>query len=308
MPEYLSPGVYVEEVDAGPKPIAGVSTSTAGAVGVTARGPTTGLPVLVTSYAEYVRRFGGVLPDPSAAVQAAWGVQNAEGGHWWKFPLAVKGFFDNGGQRLYVKRVAARTATSASATLGIGLVAHVTADAAATATQLKLEHLFDLENTTAVTLVNGDTLQPIGPGFTVASYDATASTVTLNAQVGAPILVSRGDFVQIHARSNPQVPANETTLRFTAKASGGWGNERSVRTRPVAEATLSLLPHPANGGAAASAVVQSTAGSTVTVNDATGFADGDAVLINGRQFTLSNVNQGADTFDVAPAIPAGANS
>ncbi len=39
MPEYLSPGVYVEEIDAGPRPIAGVSTSTTGMVGVTARGP-----------------------------------------------------------------------------------------------------------------------------------------------------------------------------------------------------------------------------------------------------------------------------
>ena len=41
MPEYLSPGVYVEEIDAGPKPIAPVATSTAGAVGVTRRGPIT---------------------------------------------------------------------------------------------------------------------------------------------------------------------------------------------------------------------------------------------------------------------------
>ena len=35
MPEYLSPGVYVEEIDAGPQPIAAVATSTAGCVGVT---------------------------------------------------------------------------------------------------------------------------------------------------------------------------------------------------------------------------------------------------------------------------------
>ena len=39
MPEYLAPGVYVEEVDTGSKPIEGVSTSTAGMVGVTERGP-----------------------------------------------------------------------------------------------------------------------------------------------------------------------------------------------------------------------------------------------------------------------------
>ena len=39
MPEYLSPGVYVEEVDAGPKPIAPVATSTAACVGRDPRGP-----------------------------------------------------------------------------------------------------------------------------------------------------------------------------------------------------------------------------------------------------------------------------
>ena len=47
MPEYLSPGVYVEEVATGPRPIEGVSTSTAGFVGRTERGPTQ--PRLVAS-------------------------------------------------------------------------------------------------------------------------------------------------------------------------------------------------------------------------------------------------------------------
>ena len=36
MPEYLAPGVYVEEVPSAVKPIAGVGTSTAGFVGVAA--------------------------------------------------------------------------------------------------------------------------------------------------------------------------------------------------------------------------------------------------------------------------------
>ena len=38
MPEYLSPGVYIEEIDNGPRPIQGVGTSTAGFVGRTERG------------------------------------------------------------------------------------------------------------------------------------------------------------------------------------------------------------------------------------------------------------------------------
>ena len=60
MPEYLAPGVYVEEVPSGNKPIEGVSTSTAGMVGVTARGPVDD-PTLVTSFADFTRKFGGYL-------------------------------------------------------------------------------------------------------------------------------------------------------------------------------------------------------------------------------------------------------
>ena len=100
MAEYLSPGVYVEEIDAGPKPIEGVSTSTAGAVGITARGPTqgrqgpySGKPELVTSFAEFARKFGGYLPEPPAATMTA---ATAALGDWWRFPLAIKAFFDNG--------------------------------------------------------------------------------------------------------------------------------------------------------------------------------------------------------------------
>src|SRR6266699_2378987 len=104
MPEYVSPGVYVEEIDLGPKPIEGVSSSTAASVGVTVRGPTSGKPDLVTSFAEFVRKFGGFFPDPDPNINQLNG-NATEGGRWWQFPLAVKGFFDNGGQRLYVKRV-----------------------------------------------------------------------------------------------------------------------------------------------------------------------------------------------------------
>src|SRR5215210_3832899 len=104
MPEYLTPGVYVEEIETGPKPIEGVSTSTAGAVGVTERGPTRGKPVLVTSFLEFQRKFGGFLPEPAPALLNSWALNETDGARWWQFPLSVRGFFDNGGQRLYVKR------------------------------------------------------------------------------------------------------------------------------------------------------------------------------------------------------------
>jgi phage tail sheath protein FI len=98
MPEYLSPGVYVEELP-GPRAIEGVSTSTAGFVGQTERGP--GTPRLVTSWLDYQRWFGGFIPTDVSFL-----------------PFAVKGFFDNGGQRLFIARVHADDAVPAGGTVG----------------------------------------------------------------------------------------------------------------------------------------------------------------------------------------------
>jgi phage tail sheath protein FI len=95
MPEYLAPGVYVEEVDTGSKPIEGVSTSTTGMVGVTERGPVN-VPILVTSYGEYTRWFGERLNHN----EFSFGNRS----HCY-LPHAVDGFFTNGGKRLYIVRV-----------------------------------------------------------------------------------------------------------------------------------------------------------------------------------------------------------
>jgi uncharacterized protein len=85
MPEYLSPGVYVEEVNTGPRAIEGVSTSTAAIIGPTERGPLT--PRMVSNWLEFQRWYGGHLGDEGF------------------LPYAAQGFFDNGGQRLFVARV-----------------------------------------------------------------------------------------------------------------------------------------------------------------------------------------------------------
>jgi phage tail sheath protein FI len=95
MPEYLSPAVYVEEVG-GPRPIEGVSTSTAAMVGVTERGPEN-VPVLCTSIGDY-RRVFGEAPDLAAFTQGSGRVH----GHTY---LSAKAFFENGGRRDFVLRV-----------------------------------------------------------------------------------------------------------------------------------------------------------------------------------------------------------
>src|SRR6185503_739539 len=166
MPEYLSPGVYVEEIDAGPKPIEGVSTSTTGAVGVTAFGPTSGKPELVTSFAEFMRKFGGFLPEPKGPLFNKWAL-DADHGRYWYFPLSVKGFFDNGGQRLYVKRVFSSTATASAAPLGKGMISEVVQDTAPNAKELILTSLIGIAvnvNATpvSVTVFRGDTGAAVG--------------------------------------------------------------------------------------------------------------------------------------------------
>ena len=106
MAEYLSPGVYVEEYDSGATPMQGVSTSTAGFVGMAERGPVEGQPQLVTSFADYRRMFGGYLSE------AAYGENRF-------LPYAVEQFFANGGSRAYVMRAVADNAKAASVTSGV---------------------------------------------------------------------------------------------------------------------------------------------------------------------------------------------
>ena len=87
MPQYMSPGVYVEEVDSGPRPRAGVGTAGAAFVGVAERGPYNA-PTLVTNWSQYTQTFG----------------EFADGSY---LPHAVYGYFLNGGGSCYVVRVGA---------------------------------------------------------------------------------------------------------------------------------------------------------------------------------------------------------
>ncbi|GGP77498.1 phage tail sheath family protein [Streptomyces melanogenes] len=85
MPSYLSPGVYVEEVASGSRPIEGVGTSVAAFVGLAPTGPLNE-PTLVTNWTQYVAAFG----DFSDGYYLA---------------HSVYGFFNNGGSAAYVVRV-----------------------------------------------------------------------------------------------------------------------------------------------------------------------------------------------------------
>lgn len=101
MPEYLAPGVYVEEVSFRSRSIEGVPTSTTGYAGLTrfgpvqySGGPSSTTPRLVTSFTEFERVYGGLEPL----------VQDGEERVNY-LAHAARAFFANGGKRLYVSRV-----------------------------------------------------------------------------------------------------------------------------------------------------------------------------------------------------------
>src|SRR5262249_55321228 len=144
MPEYLAPGVYVEEIDTGAKPIEGVSTSTAGFVGVTERGPVDGPPLLVTSFADFQRIFGGYLPG-------SWGDSRF-------LAHAVQVFCENEGQGVYINRVRGNGALGSSFDIPDGIVPRLQADLPFGATKARLASLRGITTGTQVIfrdIVNG---------------------------------------------------------------------------------------------------------------------------------------------------------
>ena len=88
--EYLAPGVYTETVRPVGRPIEGVSTTTCVFLGEAVRGPVN-VPVLITSWTDYMRLYAGGLDTPF--------MRDAD------LAYAVYGFFQNGGRRCYIVRV-----------------------------------------------------------------------------------------------------------------------------------------------------------------------------------------------------------
>lgn len=97
MAQVTYPGVYVEEVPSGVRPIAAVSTSVAGFIGVAEKGPTEET-VKVFNFTEYQNRYGGFLPHSYLS-------------------HAVLQFFNNGGTQCYIRRVVGANAAPANIVL-----------------------------------------------------------------------------------------------------------------------------------------------------------------------------------------------
>ena len=94
MPTYLSPGVYVQEIGSGSRPIEGVGTAVAAFVGLAPKGPQNE-PTLVANWSQFVENFGDFSPGSYLA-------------------HAVYGYFLNGGGAAYVVRIGAEQSDGAA--------------------------------------------------------------------------------------------------------------------------------------------------------------------------------------------------
>jgi hypothetical protein len=225
MPEYLAPGVYIEEIESGPKPIEGVSTSTAGMVGMTVRGPVAGLPQLVTSFADFRRRFGGYLPEAFGASRF--------------LAHAVRGFFENGGRRVYIRRVTGAGVATASGTPEPGVITRLTQDLQIGATSATLGTVRGIGADTALTFTMVKDGVTTGPHTApVTAYDAGRNQVEWAAgDAPTEIFESRYTTVAVALGGGPFA----TPVVISAADPGTWGNQVSVQVFHTSRAQAEVL-------------------------------------------------------------------
>lgn len=111
--DYFAPGVYVEEIDRGSRPIEGVQTNIAGFIGFTEAvrgGAEIGKPMLITSWNQYLEYFSKEGSDGFAQFS----FQSRD--YYAYLPFAVNGWFLNGGARCWVVSIGTQLPKPASET------------------------------------------------------------------------------------------------------------------------------------------------------------------------------------------------
>jgi phage tail sheath protein FI len=197
-------------------------------------------PVLVTSLPEYQRTFGTYFTPSFYTGTAAGDTYNL-------LPHAVAGFFNNGGQLLYIKRVGSAASPPQFSTLQISgpnislennvapgpptIMTTLSSTAAPGATVLYLDSLRGIENGSVITLTqvkNGIT--STSGALTVTAYSNAQGSVTLGEPLPTPTpSAANYDWqyttVSVTAASGAFKPQNNTAeFALQAATPGAWGN------------------------------------------------------------------------------------
>jgi phage tail sheath protein FI len=308
--EYLAPGVYVEEVSSGNKPIEGASTSTAGMVGVTQRGPVNE-PILVTSSGDFNRLFGGVLDHRTFT-------ENRDA-----LPYAVQGFFNNGGQRLYVSRIIGINASFSGANVyappvsgsaQTGLTERGTAGGSTivvdddsnigTADELLLADDVRSEYATVKAApASNDTLRLSG-GVRLPAATAnliTTQTLTagadLTAEITGEMLADGGLIIEpaleatlaagqvIEVADTADTGATEY-VTITTNASAAFDEGGLLFDHPAATTSMRIISMADAAATDALSVDSGINDDLLDLDSSSGFAVGDVVQINGAEFAV----------------------
>jgi phage tail sheath protein FI len=299
MPEYLSPGVYIEEIPSSLRAIEGVSTSTAAFVGRASQGTVPGSkppftlpagslflltpdpsPVLVTSFAEFQREFGAPLPIPLPTDTNDYGYLG-----W-----AVKAFFDNGGQRAYIARVTDATDTASKFLTQQGMIYRLMRSAAKGDKTLYLTSTRGLKVGEVIKLVRHSDGQPAATSVTVDSWNAVNNSVTVTTALSAALDASD---VYGHAGA---LPSGNKGPTFFARSTGSWSSSLQIQISPSDRAAVPIL-------ATASLPVGAV---TLQVQNISSFYVGGAVEISYDGVTRSShqitaINTGSRQVTIAVA-------
>lgn len=291
MPEYLSPGVYVEEVSGGIKPIEGVGTSTGAFIGIAEKGPIAGAqyedgvgqPVLITNFTEFTRTFGSFVRNEFLA-------------------YAVQQFFGEGGTRCYVARTAhygnpadrtTLTATRASAPLG-GIATTLAAVLNAGETQAQLASAGGIQTGMALNISGGGRSHRV-----IVTGIAGNTVIFVNSAVPAGVTFASGATVA------------PVILDVFAIHEGEWGNNLRVAVTPHGR-IATTLDMPGDAAAVPPVPAGLPANATqATLRSLEGISVGSSLFIadatNAVRVQVTRINESARQITyraLAPATPA----
>ncbi|HLN62146.1 MAG TPA: phage tail sheath subtilisin-like domain-containing protein [Symbiobacteriaceae bacterium] len=291
MPTYLAPGVYVEEVDKGPKPIEAVATAVAGFVGIAARGPMN-RPVSVNSWSDYVRVFGGFAKDSMMS-------------------YAAFGYFNNGGQNAYVVRVAnpatmsrarrilsyrpanrrSQYTTLAAVAQGSNLVRLTSVAGIAPGDKLKLKKGTPTEEHLVVSVDSATGVVTLDGALTLDYTKAGALTITVSLQAVASLTATQtaltGTELEV-ADVTGVATGDELTLKIPVENQDPTTVKRTVTAVDVAAKSITL-----------SEAVNGTIDVAVTLTAATPAASYTAA-------TTVAAGAGSLTLNTVTGLPVGA--
>ena len=223
MPSYLSPGVYVEEIDKGSKPIEGAGTAVAAFVGIAEKGPV-GEPTLVTNWSQFTKTFGGFVPGGFLAT-------------------SVYAYFNNGGGICYVNRVDGSLTASTGASAVPGQLA-LPGRAAGSAPVLDFSVRPSVTGEVSIRITAADADAP-ADHFTVAIQSGAISESFPNLSIGgetggenaAEAINARSTLVQVAERPQSADAAERApalgSYQLAASGSTALAGQQGAALAPV---------------------------------------------------------------------------